>query len=129
MRAHLTICRSGRQGNGGRIRGSGRDDSDASCSRGVSSPHNIVAGAEIEIESRALSGSLRDESRQVGRRIQAKAETPSLPLDAGARALRDTIRMSTQSYVSDELTHFVGQAKPNNAERYALFLRILGNRF
>jgi len=33
--------------------------------------------------------------------------------------------MSTQSYVSDELTHFVGQAKPNNAERYALFLRIL----
>jgi hypothetical protein len=43
--------------------------------------------------------------------------------------------MSTQSYVSDELTHFVGKAKklpdgkPNNAERYALFLKILGDRF
>jgi hypothetical protein len=37
-----------------------------SCSRGVSSPHNIVAGAEIEVESQALSGWLRDESRQVG---------------------------------------------------------------
>jgi hypothetical protein len=37
--------------------------------------------------------------------------------------------MNTQSYVSDELTHFVGQAKPNNVERYALFLKILGDRF
>jgi hypothetical protein len=43
--------------------------------------------------------------------------------------------MHTQSYVSDELTHFVGKAKklpdgkPNNAERYALFLKILGDRF
>ena len=36
--------------------------------------------------------------------------------------------MSTQAYVSDELTHFIGQAKPNNAERYALFLKILGDR-
>lgn len=37
--------------------------------------------------------------------------------------------MNTQSYVSNELTHFVGQLKPNNAERYALFLKILGDRF
>jgi len=36
--------------------------------------------------------------------------------------------MNTQSYVSDELTHFVGRAKPN-AERYALILKILGDRF
>jgi hypothetical protein len=32
--------------------------------------------------------------------------------------------MNTQSYVSDELTHFVGRANPN-AERYALLLKIL----
>jgi hypothetical protein len=32
----------------------------------------------------------------------------------------------TQSYVSDELIHFVGGAMPSNAERYALFLKILG---
>jgi len=43
--------------------------------------------------------------------------------------------MDTQSYVSDELTHFVGAAKrlpdgtPDNAERYALFLKILGDKF
>jgi hypothetical protein len=42
--------------------------------------------------------------------------------------------INTQSYVSDELTHFVGRAKrmpdgkPNSAERYALLLKILGNR-
>jgi hypothetical protein len=42
---------------------------------------------------------------------------------------------NTQSYVSDELTHFVGKAtnlpdgRPNNAERYKLFLKILGDRF
>jgi hypothetical protein len=35
--------------------------------------------------------------------------------------------MNTQSYVSHELTHFVGQAKPNAAERYALLLKILGD--
>jgi hypothetical protein len=41
---------------------------------------------------------------------------------------------NTQSYVSDELTHFVGRArklpdgKPDNAERYKLFLKILGDR-
>jgi hypothetical protein len=40
-----------------------------------------------------------------------------------------------QSYVSNELTHFVGKAKnlpdgmPNNAERYTLLLTILGDRF
>ena len=40
----------------------------------------------------------------------------------------------TQSYVSAELTHFVGRAKnlpdgkPDNAERYKLLLKILGDR-
>lgn len=42
--------------------------------------------------------------------------------------------MNTQSYVSDELTHFVGKAEklpdgnPDNARRYALLLEILGNK-
>jgi hypothetical protein len=36
------------------------------------------------------------------------------------------MRINTQSYVSDELTHFVGRAKTNDAERYALLLKILG---
>jgi hypothetical protein len=42
--------------------------------------------------------------------------------------------MNPQSYVSDELTHFVGRAirlpdgRPNDAERYALLLKILGDR-
>jgi len=46
----------------------------------------------------------------------------------------DNMSASTQSYVSHELAHFVGQAMklpdgaPNNPERYALLLRILGDR-
>ena len=43
--------------------------------------------------------------------------------------MRDNTGMRSQSYVSDELTHFVGQAKRSNDERYALFLKILGHRF
>jgi hypothetical protein len=37
-------------------------------------------------------------------------------------------RMKNQSNVSEELTHFVGRARSTNAERYALFLQILGHR-
>jgi hypothetical protein len=37
--------------------------------------------------------------------------------------------MNTQSYISDKLTHFVGRAEPTYAEQYALFLKILGDRF
>ena len=33
--------------------------------------------------------------------------------------------MSAQSYISDELTHCVGRAKPNDDERYALLVEIL----
>jgi hypothetical protein len=33
--------------------------------------------------------------------------------------------MNAQSYISTELTHFVGRAKPTDEERYALFLKIL----
>ena len=46
---------------------------------------------------------------------------------AWLRALRDNMNVN-QSYISDELTHFVGRAKPDN-ERYALLLRILGHRY
>jgi hypothetical protein len=41
--------------------------------------------------------------------------------------LGDNTNMNAQSYVSNELIHFVGRAKPNDV-RYALFLRILGDR-
>jgi len=47
---------------------------------------------------------------------------------------RDNMSANTQRYVSDELTHFVGRAKmlpdgtPDNAGRYELLLRVLGDR-
>jgi hypothetical protein len=37
----------------------------------------------------------------------------------------ELFNMNSQSYVSDELTHFVGRAKPSNDERYRLLLEIL----
>ena len=33
--------------------------------------------------------------------------------------------MHSENYTSDELTHFVGKAKPNDAERYRLFLKVV----
>src|SRR4051794_15238055 len=43
--------------------------------------------------------------------------------------MRNNTGMSSQAYVSRELTHFVGRAKASDAERYMLFLKILGDRF
>jgi len=46
---------------------------------------------------------------------------------ATVQKIVDNMSMNTQSYVSDELTHFVGKAeklpdgKPDNVKRYASF--------
>lgn len=49
---------------------------------------------------------------------------------SGTAASRDNrvcwfLAMGTQSYISNELTHFVGRNKPNNSEKYALLVEIL----